>query len=55
VFALQTALRERRVLEPHRQDLVVAPGDEVPYDAVVGAMDMARGEGYPQLTLSSPR
>jgi biopolymer transport protein ExbD len=55
VLALQTALRERRVLEPNRQDLVVAPQDDVPYDAVVGAMDMARGEGYPNLALSSPR
>jgi biopolymer transport protein ExbD len=55
VIALQSALRERRVLEPNRDDLVVAPGDEVPYDAVVGAMDMARGEGYPNLALSSPR
>jgi biopolymer transport protein ExbD len=52
VMQLQIALRERRVLEPDRRALSVTAEDLVPYDAVVMAMDTARGEGYPELTLS---
>lgn len=49
---LRTRLQERRQSEPNRHDLIVAPEDGVRYEDVVGAMDMAVGEGFEEVSLS---
>ncbi len=50
--ALRNRLKQRRRLEPTRRDLIVAPEDGVIYVDIVDAMDMVRGEGFTELTLS---
>lgn len=49
---LRTRLRERRQAEPNRHDIIVAPEDGVRYEQVIAAMDLAIGEGYPEVSLS---
>jgi biopolymer transport protein ExbD len=49
---LRNKLRERKELEPNRQDIIVAPEDGVRYEDVIQAMDMVVGEGFPQMSLS---
>ncbi len=49
---LRNKLRERKQLEPNREDIVVAPEDGVLYNDVVQAMDMVVGEGFPEMSLS---
>lgn len=52
VETLRTRLQERHTAEPNRRDLIVAPEDGVLYEDVVAAMDLAVGEGFPQVSLS---
>jgi biopolymer transport protein ExbD len=49
---LHEKLRERRVQDPNRTDLIVAPEDGVLYQHVVQAMDIVVGEGYTDMSLS---
>ncbi len=49
---LRNKLRARHEIEPNRTDLVVAPDDDVRYDDVIAAMDVAVGEKYPDVSLS---
>ena len=49
---LRAKLRERKQLEPNREDIIVAPEDGVLYNDVVQAMDMIVGEGFPNMSLS---
>lgn len=51
--ALGNALRARRSIEPARRDLVVAPEDGIRYAEVLAAMDVSRGQGYADLSLSA--
>jgi biopolymer transport protein ExbD len=50
--SLRDKLKERRRLEPARRDLIVAPEDGVIYVDIIEAMDMVRGEGFTEVTLS---
>lgn len=50
--ALRNKLKQRRRLEPTRNDLIVAPEDGVIYVDIIDAMDMVRGEGFTDVTLS---
>lgn len=52
VDGLRTRLQERRVAEPNRHDLIVAPEDGVMYEDVIAAMDLAVGEGFEDVSLS---
>lgn len=52
IEGLNTRLQERRVSEPNRHDLIVAPEDGVLYENVVAAMDAAVGHGFSQVSLS---
>jgi biopolymer transport protein ExbD len=49
---LHEKLRDRRVQDPNRTDLIVAPEDGVLYQHVVQAMDIVVGEGYTDMSLS---
>ncbi len=49
---LRTRLQERRVSEPNRRDLIVAPEDGVLYEKVIAAMDLAIGQGFQDVSLS---
>jgi len=49
---LRDKLKERRRLEPSKRDLIVAPEDGVIYVDIIEAMDMVRGEGFTEVTLS---
>ena len=49
---LRTRLVERRQAEPNRHDLIVAPEDGVMYEDVIGAMDLAVGQGFEDVSLS---
>lgn len=49
---LRTRLQERRATDPNRHDIIVAPEDGVEYQHVIGAMDMAIGQGYQEVSLS---
>lgn len=50
--ALREKLKQRRRLEPARQDLIVAPEDGVIYLDIIDAMDTVRGEGFTDVTVS---
>jgi biopolymer transport protein ExbD len=49
---LRTRLNERRQSEPNRRDVIVAPEDGVEYKDVIAAMDIVRGVGYDEVSLS---
>lgn len=49
---LRTRLQERRVAEPNRDDLIVAPEDGVLYENVIAAMDLAIGQGFRNVSLA---
>jgi biopolymer transport protein ExbD len=49
---LRTRLEERRIAEPNRRDLIVAPEDGVLYEDVIAAMDMSIGHGFSEVSLS---
>lgn len=49
---LRTKLQERKRQDPNRDDMTVAPEDGVRYEAVIQAMDIVVGEGFPNVTLS---
>jgi biopolymer transport protein ExbD len=49
---LRNKLRERKQLEPNRQDIIVAPEDGVEYNDVIQAMDTVVGENFPLMSLS---
>jgi len=50
--ALREKLKQRRRLEPARRDLIVAPEDGVIYVDIIEAMDLVRGEGFTEVTVS---
>ena len=52
VVELRNKLQERKRLEPNRRDLIIAPEDGVEYQHVIGAMDIAVGEEFPEISLS---
>jgi biopolymer transport protein ExbD len=49
---LRTRLEERRVAEPNRHDLIVAPEDGIMYEDVIAAMDLAIAQGFTDVSLS---
>ena len=52
IDALRTRLEERRVAEPNRHDLIVAPEDGIMYEEVIAAMDLAIAQGFTDVSLS---
>lgn len=49
--ALREKLQERRRLEPNREKIVIAPDDDVVYEEIIRAMDIAMGEDFTKLTV----
>lgn len=50
--ALTQRLEERKLLEPDRREIIVAPEDGVAFVDVVQAMDLVVGAGFPEMSLS---
>ena len=49
---LQEKLRERKKVDPNREDIIVTADDGIEYMYIVEAMDIAIGEGYKDLSLT---
>lgn len=50
--AVGEALRSIRAREPDRRDLVLMPAPDVPYRAMIEAMDVALSEGFDRLSVA---